>query len=358
MKIFTVVGARPQFIKAAVVSREIKKFPDIKEVMVHTGQHYDREMSDIFFSELQIPEPDYNLGIGSGYHGEQTGRMLTEIEKLLLKEKPDWMLVYGDTNSTLAGALAASKLGIRIAHVEAGLRSYNNSMPEEINRIMTDHISTLLLAPTLNACSILKKEGLGERTVFSGDVMYDSILFYENLSKGDSDGHGESEDKFYLATIHRPYNTDIKENLLSIFKALNDLPYEVILPLHPRTRKIVSAMDIPMKNIIIIDPVGYKDMVKLLKKCEKVLTDSGGLQKEAYFMGKQCVTMRTETEWIETLEDNWNVITGADHDRILKGVLLNKPDKPKGDHFGNGKAGENIIKSIVSYPKIDISGII
>lgn len=349
MKIVTVVGARPQFIKAAVVSREIKKHTGIQEIMIHTGQHYDKDMSDVFFSELQIPQPAYNLGIGSGYHGEQTGKMLTEIEKLLIKEKPDWMLVYGDTNSTLAGALAASKLGIRIAHVEAGLRSYNNSMPEEINRIMTDHISSVMFAPTRNACSILEKEGLGDRTVFSGDVMYDSILFYKDITGEDKDAVISSSDKFYLATIHRPYNTDVKENLLSIFEALNELDHEVILPLHPRTRKIVSAMDIPMKNIIIIDPVGYKDMVKLLNKCEKILTDSGGLQKEAYFMGKQCVTMRTETEWIETLEDGWNIITGADRDNIIKAVSMPEPSKPKGDHFGDGKAGENIINSIISF---------
>ncbi len=345
MKIVTVVGARPQFIKAAVVSRELKKYPKIKEIIIHTGQHYDRGMSDIFFSELQIPEPACNLGIVSGYHGEQTGRMLTEIEKLLIVERPDWVLVYGDTNSTLAGALAASKLGIRIAHVEAGLRSYNNSMPEEINRIMTDHISTLLFAPTRNACLILEKEGLGPRSVFSGDVMYDSILFYEETAGTES----QDQEKYYLATIHRPYNTDVKENLISIFKAFNSLPHKVILPLHPRTRKAVDGTGIETGNIRIMEPVGYREMVGLLKNCEKVLTDSGGLQKEAYFLKKQCVTIRTETEWTETLHDGWNVITGAESGKIIEAVRLPAPANQGGDHFGDGRAGEKIIQTILGH---------
>ena len=347
MKIVTVIGARPQFIKAAVVARELKNYPDIKEVLVHTGQHYDKQMSDIFFTELQIPEPDYNLAIGSGFHGEQTGKMLAGIEKILITEKPNWVLTYGDTNSTLAGALAAAKLNIKIAHVEAGLRSYNMEMPEEVNRIMTDHISTLLLSPTKNACSILEKEGLGSKTVFSGDVMYDSVLYYDKMTQG-SKPVAEVKDKYYLATIHRPSNTDVKENLMSIFRALNSLPHEVVIPLHPRTRKIISVMDIPSDNIIMIDPVGYKDMVMLLKGCEKVFTDSGGLQKEAFFLGKQCVTMREETEWIETLSDNWNVLAGADEAKITAGAGLKKSDLPRGDYFGYGNAGRKIIESITA----------
>ncbi len=345
MKIVSIVGARPQFIKAATISRVIRKTDGIEEVLVHTGQHYDENMSEIFFRELDIPQPDYNLEVGSALHGQQTGRMLERVEEVLLKEKPDWVLTYGDTNSTVAGSLAAVKLHIPTAHVEAGLRSFNRRMPEEINRIATDHVSDLLFAPTQNAMQLLAKEGLAERARFTGDVMFDSILFYKELV---TEEHRipilDQAPEFFLATIHRPDNTDDDGRLQHIFNALSELNKDVILPVHPRTRK--KLQDIYYgDNVHIIQPVGYLQMVYLLEKCEKVLTDSGGLQKEAYFMQKPCVTLRDETEWIETLGNGWNFIVGADEKKILEKIKV-KSFGPRSKAFGDGRAAEKVVEEI------------
>ncbi len=342
MKIVTIVGARPQFIKAATVSRVLRKMPDMKEVLIHTGQHYDANMSDVFFKELQIPEPNYNLEVGSATHGRQTGLMLDRIEQVLLKEKPDWALTYGDTNSTVAGSLAATKLHILTAHVEAGLRSFNRRMPEEINRIATDHVSDLLFAPTQNAMELLAKEGLADRAYFTGDVMYDSILFYKKLV---TDAHrpqsiGSLQD-YYLATIHRPENTDEPQRLKNIFTAFSQLDKPVVLPLHPRTHKLIKNLHI-RDNVKIIEPVSYLQMIYLIKHCTMVLTDSGGLQKEAYFMHKVCVTLRDETEWIETLANGWNVIVGAAPEKIVQAVRQREVGEQT-EAFGDGRAAEKVV---------------
>lgn len=348
MKIATIVGARPQFIKAATLSRAIGASAGINEIIIHTGQHYDENMSEVFFSELNIPKPAYNLGVGSSLHGKQTARMLEGIEEILIRERPDWVVVYGDTNSTLAGALAASKLHIPIAHIEAGLRSYNRRMPEEINRIATDHISDILFAPTLNALNILQHENLGERSVFSGDVMYDSILYFKDKSAEKihlSEIANVKPGGYYLATIHRQENTDDLSKLQEIFMAFSELDLPVIIPLHPRTKNILDEVAF-RSNVKIIDPVGYLEMVSLLSNCIKVFTDSGGLQKEAFFLQKPCITLREETEWPETLEGNWNFTVGSDKEKILShvhhsgfGIQNNK--------FGDGKAAEIIIERLL-----------
>jgi len=345
MKIATIIGARPQFIKSATISRIFKNYNDINEIIIHTGQHYDENMSEIFFNELKIPKPNYNLEVGSESHGKQTAMMLEKIEAILLKEKPDWVLVYGDTNSTIAGALAATKLHIKIAHVEAGLRSFNRKMPEEINRIATDHISDILFVPTQNAMNLLANEGIVERAVLVGDVMYDAILYNQKLA---DEKYKLSDitnlNNFYLGTIHRPSNTDNLVRLQYIFSAFSELDLPIILPLHPRTQKIIKKIKYS-KNVKIIEPVSYLKMIVLLKNCKKVLTDSGGLQKEAYYLHKPCITMRDETEWIETLENNWNFIVGADKDLILEKVKNKEFGKQK-DYFGDGKAAEKIVDFI------------
>lgn len=348
MKIVSIIGARPQFIKAAVLTKIIEKEPGVDEVLVHTGQHYDENMSKIFFDELEIPRPHYNLEVGSGSHAYQTGMMLEKIEKVLLSEKPDWIIVYGDTNSTIAGALAASKLHIKIAHVEAGLRSFNKLMPEEINRITTDRISDLLLAPSLNAMHLLKNEGLKKNAVFTGDVMFDSILFYQKLA---GQKHKLSdvidEESFYLATVHRQENTDDKTRLQNIFEAFSELDLPVVLPLHPRTRTKLKEITVT-DNVKIIDPVSYLEMILLLKNSKKVLTDSGGLQKEAYFLKKPCITLRDETEWIETTEGNWNFIVGTNKELILEKIKVNQFVEQK-NYYGDGKAGEKILTAILNF---------
>jgi UDP-GlcNAc3NAcA epimerase len=345
MKIVSIIGARPQFIKAAVISKVIAEYDSISEVLVHTGQHYDANMSRVFFEELEIPFPKYNLGAGSASHAVQTAEMLTGVEKVLEEEKPDWTIVYGDTNSTIAGSLTAAKLNLKIAHVEAGLRSYNRLMPEEINRIATDHISDLLFAPSLNAMKLLKKEGLEEASVFSGDVMYDSILYYKDLAETKYSLEDMiSFNNYYLATIHRQENTDYPDKLQNIFSALSELELPVILPLHPRTKKHLANIKFS-KNIKVIEPVSYLKLILLLKNCSKVLTDSGGLQKEAYFLKKPCVTLREETEWIETLNNGWNFVAGTDKDLILKNISNNDFGEQE-QYFGNGKAGEIIVAEI------------
>ena len=310
-KILTVVGARPQFIKAAPLSLAIISSGEFCEVIIHTGQHYDDNMSDIFFNELSIPEPKYNLGIGNVSHGAMTGAMLHEIEKIILIEKPDIVLVYGDTNSTLAGALAAAKLHYPVAHVEAGLRSFNKKMPEEINRVLTDHISTFMFCPTFAAVKNLENECLVSGIYHVGDIMYDSANLAKKIANKKSDVLSKLnllEDEFAVCTIHRAENTDNIGKLIEILNYLKEesKQLKIVMPLHPRTGNVIHKVGISLSNFIVCDPVGYLDMAQLLDSCKCVYTDSGGLQKEAYFHRKPCVTIRNETEWVETIENGWN----------------------------------------------------
>lgn len=351
MKIITIVGARPQFVKAAVISRELDRYENIDELIVHTGQHFDKNMSDIFFDEMKIPKPHYNLNINSLSHGAMTGQMLEKIEKVLIDEKPDWVLVYGDTNSTVAGALAAKKLHIKVAHVEAGLRSFNMLMPEEVNRILTDRISDLLLCPTDKAVENLKLEGYNNincKILKSGDVMQDAAIFYSDLAKKPNIRMPE---KFVLATVHRAENTDDRTRLKSIIEAFEKIAEEidVIIPLHPRTRKILDTQGITVKNISFIEPVGYLEIVYLLKNASIIMTDSGGMQKEAFFFNKPCITLRDETEWVELVDNNYNLLVGANLDAILSAfndhVFNMKYDL---DLYGNGQASQRIVKELIA----------
>lgn len=351
MKIVTIIGARPQFIKAAVISRVFANADGVEEIIVHTGQHFDTNMSDVFFEEMSIPKPHCNLNINGLGHGAMTGQMLEKIEEVLLREKPDWVLVYGDTNSTIAGALAAKKLHIRVAHVEAGLRSFNMDMPEEINRILTDRISDILFCPTDTAIKNLKREGFENidcRIVKNGDVMQDAALFYSDKAKRPE---MKIPEQFILCTIHRAENTDDLKRLKGIFDALETISMKipVVLPLHPRTRGKLTAIgyDFANSTICFIDPVGYLEMVWLLKNCNLVMTDSGGLQKEAYFFGKYCVTMRDETEWVELVENGFNLLAGSDMNQILACVReLSLKDKVGFENrlYGNGDAGDKIVE--------------
>lgn len=323
-KIITVLGARPQFVKAAVLSRIISEKCEFEEVIVHTGQHYDNNMSEVFFKEMEIPKPKYNLDINGLGHGAMTGQMLEKIEKVLLDEKPDAIVIYGDTNSTIAGALAAKKLDIKVVHIEAGLRSFNMRMPEEVNRILTDRISDLLLCPTDTAIQNLKNEGfdnIDTEVVKCGDIMKDAVEFYSQTSSEKSDlldVLNLKNSNFVLATIHRQENTDDLEKLKSIFKGLECIAKEiqVVLPLHPRTKKILEKNKLKY-DIIIIEPVGYFDMLELLKNCSMVITDSGGLQKEAFFNKKHCIIAREETEWIELVENGFAEIVGSDKNKMI-----------------------------------------
>ncbi len=358
MKIVTILGARPQFIKAGSVSREILKRResgvDIEEVIVHTGQHYDANMSDIFFDELKIPKPDYFLGIGGKSHGAMTGQMIEKIEALLLDEKPDYVLVYGDTNSTLAGALAAAKLHIKIAHVEAGLRSFNMNMPEEVNRILTDRISAKLFCPTQAAVNNLEKEGIrnwvtNAEMIISGDVMQDGALFFSELAQ--KPGFMETGEDYVLCTIHRAENTDHPERMESIVSALNQIGknQKLLLPLHPRTKKILTQSNLNTDNMEIVDPVGYLQMIWLIKNCQMIITDSGGLQKEAFFFGKSCITLRDETEWLELVNNGFNVLAGADSSKIID-TFKNQDFNTDFDIdlYGKGKASSRIISSLLN----------
>lgn len=320
MKIVTVIGARPQFIKAAAVSNAVQRHnknncPFLQEVIIHTGQHYDNNLSEVFFQELNIPKPNYNLGIGSGSHGQQTGRMLEAIEGVLFTEKPDLAMVYGDTNSTLAGALAATKLHIPVAHVEAGLRSFNRNMPEEINRVLTDHLADILFAPTAQAVANLQVEGISSKNICqSGDVMYDAALLFSEGAEANSrilEQVGLLRGEYVLATIHRAENTDDPAQLAIIFRNLIELSAEatVVVPLHPRTRESLTKQDLIRQAescLTIIQPVGYLDMVMLEKNARIIITDSGGVQKEAYFYNVPCITVRAETEWVELVAAGWN----------------------------------------------------
>jgi UDP-GlcNAc3NAcA epimerase len=396
LKILTILGARPQFIKAGAVSREIKRQKEegkrLEEVIVHTGQHYDKNMSDVFFEELQIPKPDYFLGVGGKSHGAMTGEMIIKLEEVMLKEKPDVVLVYGDTNSTLAGAVTASKLHIPIAHIEAGLRSFNMKMPEEINRILTDRVSKWLFCPTDTAVKNLKKEGFPFPTYQStntpitnnqstnqqilnvGDVMLDAAMFYKQFAKKpqiltDRYTNTPITNNYILCTIHRAENTDDPERLKSIFEALEEIAKEIqiILPLHPRTRQKLTNIQITNNQLTIIDPVGYLEMTWLLDNCSLVMTDSGGLQKEAYFFKKPCITLRDETEWVELVEVGANVLVGADKEKIIESYLYisnmllgkektntqitnnkytNTQTYQSTNLYGDGKASEKIVREL------------
>ena len=352
MKTLTVIGARPQFIKASVVSRAISTTPGLSEVLVHTGQHFDANMSDIFFTQLGIPQPHHQLNIHGGSHGEMTGRMLMEIEQILLKEKPDRVLVYGDTNSTLAGALAASKLNIPVAHVEAGLRSFNMQMPEEINRILTDQISDILFCPTQAAMDNLAREGFRNKPVQVlqvGDVMQDAAILFARVA-ADNKVSIVTSSNFILATLHRAENTDDPSRLASIVGALNALHSDlapVVLPLHPRTRAAIDRLGLKLL-VQVIDPVGYLEMIDLLRRCALVLTDSGGVQKEAFFFGKACVTLRDQTEWVELVQIGANTLVGADADAIQIAARINfgRTVMDEAQLYGGGNAAERVASKL------------
>ncbi|MCB4755535.1 MAG: UDP-N-acetylglucosamine 2-epimerase (non-hydrolyzing) [Elusimicrobia bacterium] len=351
LKIVTIVGARPQFVKAASLSKILRT--RFREVLVNTGQHYDFYMSQIFFDQLAIPKPDYNLGVGSGSHAWQTGALLTRIEKVLLREKPDWVLVYGDTNSTLAGALAAAKLRIPLIHVEAGLRSHDMSMPEEVNRIITDHVSTLLFCPTKTATNNLKKEGIAKGVYNVGDVMCDAFLDYIRKIKSRGRETYIPPKPYALATIHRAGNTDSKIVLKHILRAFGQIPMPIYFLIHPRTLKAIKKLRIQIpKNIRIKKPKGYLDMLALEKGATLILTDSGGVQKEAYFCHVPCLTLRDNTEWTETLSYGWNTLVGS-RPRSLLGIIrtLNNRIRKHPNYFGQGNAAHKIAQIIGSFTK-------
>ena len=352
MKIVTIIGARPQFIKAASLSREISKANNIQEVIVHTGQHFDPNMSDVFFNEMQIPKPKYNLEINNLGHGAMTGRMLEKIEEVLNIEKPDWLVVYGDTNSTLAGALAAKKLHIKVAHIEAGLRSFNMKMAEELNRIITDRVSDLLFCPTEEAVINLKNEGYSNfdsKVENVGDIMCDSALFYKNLLE---DRHIKIKGEYILATIHRAENTDDELKLVKIFKALDLLneSYKVVLPIHPRTKKYLDQYNI-ITSITLINPVGYLDMIALITNAMAVITDSGGLQKEAYFFKKRCFTLRDQTEWVELIKARCNQLINVENDDIVDVILESLNETPDFSKliYGDGTTSKKIINCLMYF---------
>ena len=355
MNIISIIGARPQFIKCAPLSKELRKICHHK--LIHTGQHYDYKMNTIFFNELGIPEPDYNLGVGSGTHAYQTGEMLKGIENVLVKENPDWLMVYGDTNSTLAGALAATKLHIKIAHVEAGLRSFDRSMPEEINRILTDHCSDLLFCPTQTAVDNLNNEGITQGVYLVGDVMVDALNNNKEISeRSDILNRIELISKQYLLiTLHRASNTDIKDKLENITAALIELAKmgeKIVFPVHPRTEKSLKdygLFDKLKESVKLIEPLGYFDFLKLLNHAKKVLTDSGGIQKEAYILKVPCITLRNNTEWIETVENGWNILAGINKEKIISMVNEFVPYKSQVDIWGK-EASENICSNLCSFP--------
>lgn len=346
--ITTILGARPQFIKAAAVSRAIACHGGLRESIVHTGQHYDPSMSDVFFNEMDIPRPHHQLAVGGGTHGAMTGEQLKQIESILLAQRPDCVLVYGDTNSTLAGALAAVKLHIPVAHVEAGLRSFNRHMPEEVNRVLTDHMAQLHFAPTETACRHLRKEGISGKGVhLSGDVMMDAAIFYGSRARKPAwfDELAVEAGEFLLCTIHRAENTDRPARLNSIFEGLAHSTRPIVLPLHPRTRKMLDQLGLePASRIHLVEPVGYLEMAWLESNCAAIVTDSGGVQKEAFFHGKPCITLRDETEWTELVELGANTLVGADAQRIAQ--CINQPHEgvPDAEIYGDGNAAQFIAK--------------
>ncbi len=352
MRICSIVGARPQFVKLAVICRAIEQRPEWTHTIVHTGQHYDPSLSAVFFEELQIPRPQHDLEVGSGSHGEQIGEMLKRLEPVLAAERPDWVLLFGDTNSTLAGAVIASRLILRAAHVEAGLRSHRRSMPEEVNRIVSDHLSDLLLCPTELAMDNLRREGLAERAVLTGDVMYDAALASRGVAeqRGGPIADAWRPKQFALATVHRQENTDDPERLRNIVGALDEIAQTVcpvVWPLHPRTKQCMRELGVSPGAVTTIDPVSYLDMLLLEGRARMILTDSGGVQKEAYFFEVPCITLRDETEWVETLQHRCNVLTGANKDAILAAAASTGAG-PWTAHYGDGSAGAAILAAIAS----------
>lgn len=354
MKIVTIVGARPQFIKAVLVSQELSQHHN--EVLVHTGQHYDYELSQVFFKDLELPKPDYNLGIGSGSHGYQTGQGIIRIEEVLVEEAPNLVLLYGDTNATLAGALAAVKLHIPIAHVEAGIRFYDKRVPEEVNRLITDQLCDLLFCPTQNAVEALEREGITKGVHLVGDVMLDTLLKFKEIAAENSSILQDlslEPDQFYLATVHRPINTNNRTRLLEIFLAFEALDLPVILPLHPRTQRYLKEHTLyervkRFSNITLINPVGYLDFLMLEQNARLILTDSGGVQREAYFLGVPCVTLKEEElcPWPETVRDGWNIMVLPDHKRILQTVYTFQRPQHLGRAFGDGTACKKVVEII------------
>jgi len=351
MKILSVVGARPEFVQAAPISRVLKD-ASIQEILVHTGQHYDYLMSEVFFKQLGLPVPHYNLEVGSGTHGMQTGEILSRMEDVILREKPDWVIVRGDTNSTLAAALAAVKIHYRLGHIEAGLRSFNREMPEEINRIVTDHLSNALFCPSENAIKNLRDEGIIDGVFNVGDVMYDAVIFNEKIASKSSNilsEHCLTPNKYLVATIHRAENTDRMENLRGIIEAFLESGEQIIFPVHPRTRLACQQLDIPDANIKMISPVSYFDMLILVKNARLLLTDSGGLQKEAFFLETPCITLRNETEWVETVEAGWNILVGSHRQRILGAIRdFHAPHLYPRGLYGDGNAAGKIVNVLTA----------
>ena len=359
MKIITIVGARPQFVKAAPVSKALIA-AEIEEQIVHTGQHYDEGMSGVFFKEMGIPEPAYNLGIGSASHGVQTGRMMEAMEEVVQRERPEMILIYGDTNSTLAGALVAAKMHIPVAHVEAGLRSFNRTMPEEINRVVADHVSDLLFTPTRLAVNNLEKEGISEGVYHVGDVMYDAALQLGKEVGGRpvrGSGRELEPGRYVLSTLHRAENTDSPARLRSILSALGQLAEDeaVLLPMHPRTKKKIAefGLEANLKGIDVVEPLGFLDMVAAEKGARVIVTDSGGVQKEAYFHGVPCVTTRSETEWIETVEAGWNAVVDANTGAILKAVSEAGVGRPI-EEYGTGDSSVRITEILCSHRQAQV----
>jgi UDP-GlcNAc3NAcA epimerase len=354
LRVVSVVGARPQFVKAAVVCRALADSPQIDHTLIHTGQHYDAGMSEVFFHELDLPAPQINLGIGSASHARQTAEMMKGLEPALEAANPDWVLIYGDTNSTLATALVASKMGVRQAHVEAGLRSFNRRMPEELNRIVADHLCDLLLCPTAAALRNLATEGLAARAVLTGDVMYDAVLRFRELAgrNGSALGRRWQPAAFALATIHRAENTDAPARLGAILDALEEISRDicpVLLPLHPRTAARLSRTGWTPRSLSIVPPVSYLEMLLLEGRSRFILTDSGGVQKEAYFLHLPCITLRDETEWVETRENDCNRVVGADRARIVEAARESVRSGPWLNPYGDGHAAEAILDAILKF---------
>jgi UDP-GlcNAc3NAcA epimerase len=352
MHVVTIVGARPQFIKAAVLSRVIGNLHDVTESIVHTGQHYDARMSDIFFDELELPRPQHTLHVGSGTHARQTGEMMIAIEQLLMEEAPDAVLVYGDTNSTIAGSLTAAKLGIPVAHIEAGLRSFDRSMPEEINRCVTDHLSTWHFCPTEVAANNLQREGIVQNVSIVGDVMYDALLYYSREAAGGNvlGEIGVDQNAYALCTIHRAGNTDDSDRFRAIWQAISSLAIvlPVVLPLHPRTLKVINNLDLSIpQGVHVVEPVGYLEMLELERNSRLILTDSGGVQKEAYMQRVPCLTMRENTEWTETIDSGWNRLVGSDPQQLMAAaadILRSGPPESHPELYGDGHAGEKVMQ--------------
>ena len=357
MKILSIIGARPQFIKCSPIDKALRK-AGIKHLILHTGQHYDQQMSQVFFQQMGIPQPDINLGIGSASHAVQTGEMLIGIEEVLLNEKPDWTLLYGDTNSTIAGALACAKLNLKSAHIEAGLRSFNRRMPEEHNRVLTDHCSDVLFCPTETAVDNLANEGLLQNVHLVGDVMYDALLQLRGEARNRNQVYEEfgiSPGNYILATIHRPYNVDDPNRIASILNTLDRLPYAIILPLHPRTAQRMEDYNLQKqgsayRNINFIEPLGYLDMLLMTDGAALIITDSGGLQKEAYMLGVPCLTLRPETEWVETLQTGWNQLVEPELSEIMRGIETSKSAGERPELFGDGHASQKIVSLLTTSP--------